>query len=177
MAASTPEKEKPAQRILPGRDSKNDSDVFRSHATDNRRFRHPALEAQAWLFVALVAVGVSLVMFTIILKPLLDHRNDSQLIKPLTVTAYSPTVRETDSTPLINACNESVAEGQIAVSNDLWLAGWVCGKRVWVQGRGIYRISDRMNRRFKNRVDIFFFSTKDARRFGHKTLIVALLAD
>lgn len=93
----------------------------------------------------------------------------------VTVTAYSPRVIETDSTPFINACGKRVAEGQVAVSRDLWNAGYQCGSRILIEGKGEYIVMDKMNKRWKNRVDIFFMKTRHAYRFGKKSLIVRLL--
>jgi 3D (Asp-Asp-Asp) domain-containing protein len=81
------------------------------------------------------------------------------------VTAYSPTVRETDSTPFITASNKSVKEGYIAVSRDLeYYLDF--GDKVFIEDIGIFEVQDRMNRRWKSRVDIFFYDTKKAVRFG-----------
>lgn len=97
-------------------------------------------------------------------------------IERVTVTAYSPRRRETDSTPFQNAAMEKVREGDIAVSRDLFEAGWVFGKKVWVEGRGIYTIMDLMNSRYEKRVDIFMMKTFKARKFGmNKDVIIALL--
>ena len=138
---------------------------------------HPILELQAWLGLALVAAGVTIGVIAAIMPPLLSHAHDARVVRMVDVTAYSPRVQETDSTPFINAEGLAVAEGQIAVSRDLFRAGWVFGRRVWIQGHGIYRISDLMNKRFRDRLDIFFFNTKDAKRFGQKKLVVALLGE
>jgi len=83
------------------------------------------------------------------------------------VTAYSPTKRECDSTPFITASNKRVKEGYIAVSRDLEAyVGF--GDKVFIKGLGIFEVQDRMNRRWKKRIDLFFFDTKQARRFGKK---------
>ncbi|MFC1855243.1 hypothetical protein ACFL2A_01695 [Thermodesulfobacteriota bacterium] len=81
------------------------------------------------------------------------------------VTAYSPTKRETDSTPFTTASNKRVQEGYIAISRDLeqYLS---FGDKVFIKDIGIFEVQDRMNRRWKKRVDLFFFDTKEARIFG-----------
>ncbi len=81
------------------------------------------------------------------------------------VTAYSPTVSETDSTPLITASNKMVKEGYIAVSRDLE-AYLEFGDKVFIEDIGIFEVQDRMNRRWSKRVDIFFYNTKRAIQFG-----------
>jgi 3D (Asp-Asp-Asp) domain-containing protein len=112
------------------------------------------------------------------LKARIEHMHDMykiKQVKTLTVTAYSPTKRETDSDPYINASMQPVREGTIAVSRDLFDEGWVFGKKVYVKNYGIFEIADLMNERYTDRIDIFMFSTKQAKRFGVKTLKVALL--
>ena len=84
------------------------------------------------------------------------------------VTAYSPTVGQTDSTPFTTASNKRVKEGYIAISRDLedYLT---FGDKVFIEDLGIFEVQDRMNRRWQARVDIFFNETKDAIEFGkHK---------
>ena len=133
------------------------------------------LTLQLYLVSALVAAGISLGLFSGVIIPLLIQKEDTRIIRVLSVTAYSPRVIETDSTPFINAFGSPVAEGQIAVSRDLFLAGWVFERRIWIQDMGVFVIMDRMNVRFKDSIDIFFFSTKRAKAFGRKKLVVALL--
>ena len=91
----------------------------------------------------------------------------------VTVTGYSPRVRETDSTPRITASNEHVREGGVAVSHDLKKAGWwkkfiiiPCKTRKEARDGhcGRFWVNDTMNRRYKKRVDIFFKSTAKARK-------------
>jgi len=96
-------------------------------------------------------------------------------VKDLTITAYSPTKNQTDSDPFITACMERVRAGGVAVSQDLFYKGWTCGKRVFIRGKGIFRINDVMNRRKKNQIDVFYFNTKQALRNGIKKAKVALL--
>ena len=79
------------------------------------------------------------------------------------VTTYSPTVEQTDSTPLITASgykiNPSNPKRQriIAVSRDL-KRKYKFGKKVRITGigklSGTYTIRDVMNKRYKKRVDI-----------------------
>lgn len=95
--------------------------------------------------------------------------------KRLVVTAYSPEIRQTDSDPWINAAVKRVRPGTIAVSRDLFQAGWVFGKYVYVEGIGILRIEDLMHSRWTDRADIFYLRTRDAKRFGKRELTVALL--
>ena len=137
----------------------------------------PLLTFQLYTVVALVAIASSLIVYTIVMVPLLSQQKDMSIVRVLTVTAYSPRRSETDATPFINAAGAKVAEGQIAVSKDLFLAGWVYGRPVWIEGYGVYKIMDRMNYRYTDRIDIFMWSTKKAKKFGLKRRIVALLGE
>ena len=91
------------------------------------------------------------------------------------VTAYTLSISE---------CNEDLSNtaamlkprlGMIAVSRDLFYKGWVFGKKVYVEGLGIFIVGDLMNQRWEKRIDILFPTKEKANRFGKKTLKVALL--
>jgi len=81
----------------------------------------------------------------------------------VTVTTYSPTIAQTDSTPLITASgfkinpNNPKKQRIVAVSRDL-KKKYKFGKKIRITGigklSGTYTIRDVMNKRFKNRVDI-----------------------
>lgn len=96
-------------------------------------------------------------------------------VDKLTVTAYSPRNSETDNTPKVTASMSKVRHGGVAVSRDLFKDGWVFGKKVYIEGYGIYAINDLMNKRFENRIDIFMWDTEKALNFGKKELVVALM--
>lgn len=85
----------------------------------------------------------------------------------LTVTAYSPKKSETDSTPLVTAFQKPVKYGIIGISRDLEkLYGWKEGDEILLEGIGIFEVGDRMHHRWRKRVDIFHWNTKDAINFG-----------
>ena len=79
------------------------------------------------------------------------------------VTTYSPTIEQTDSTPLITASGYKINPANpkrqriVAVSRDL-KKKYKFGKKVRITGigklSGTYTIRDVMNKRFKKRVDI-----------------------
>ncbi len=93
----------------------------------------------------------------------------------LMVTAYSPCVSQTDSTPFITASNQRVRKGIVAVSRDLFRNGWEFGRKVYVKDYGVYTIEDLMHRRKRNQIDIFMFDNNEALQFGRKKLQVYLL--
>jgi len=96
-------------------------------------------------------------------------------VRDVTVTAYNPTTSQCDADPLIAASMRKVRSGTIAVSRDLFNQGWVFGRKVRIEGLGIFEINDLMNKRFTQRVDIFMWDEGQARQFGKKNIKVALL--
>ena len=81
----------------------------------------------------------------------------------VTVTTYTPSVEETDSTPLITASGFKInpknpkKQRIIAVSRDL-KRKYKFGKKVRITGigrySGTYTVRDVMNKRYRKRVDI-----------------------
>ena len=87
----------------------------------------------------------------------------------VTVTTYSPTIAQTDSTPLITASgfkinpNNPKKQRIVAVSRDL-KKKYKFGKKIRITGigklSGTYTVRDVMNKRYRKRVDILI-GTKD----------------
>lgn len=86
------------------------------------------------------------------------------IISPIDVivTAYSSRPEETDSTPFETAFLTMVKPGIIAVSRDLFLAGWTPGKKVYIYQLGVYTIEDLMHERKTEQIDIYEPDTKKA---------------
>jgi 3D (Asp-Asp-Asp) domain-containing protein len=99
----------------------------------------------------------------------------SQPVRTVTVTAYNPTTDQCDADPLIAASMRKVRQGTIAVSRDLFDQGWVFGRKVRIEGLGIFEINDLMNKRFSQRIDIFMWDEDQARQFGKRNIKAALL--
>ena len=95
--------------------------------------------------------------------------------KLLTVTAYTPTVEECGPDPMTTASMKPVRVGAIAVSRDLFDAGWVFGKKVRIENLGIYKILDLMHPKFEESIDVFMWEKSDAMKFGKQELKVTLL--
>lgn len=82
----------------------------------------------------------------------------------VTLTVYSPTEAETDSTPNLTASGFKIDESNpgkhkiLAVSRDLKRKGWKFGKKVRIKKagkyNGVYTIRDLMNKRHRNRIDV-----------------------
>jgi len=103
----------------------------------------------------------------------LQHRpKDVQLV---TVTAYTASKRECDTDPGNTATMETPVPGwTAAVSRDLLRDGWVFGSRVWIEGVGVFEISDVMHSRFERRIDVLVGTKKQARKFGAKHGVTAV---
>jgi 3D (Asp-Asp-Asp) domain-containing protein len=81
------------------------------------------------------------------------------------ITAYSSTVGQTDDTPFIMASGNHVYNGAVA-ANFLPLGTLV--KFPELHGNKIFTVEDRMNKRFGDRIDIWFEAKTEAKSFGLK---------
>ena len=115
-----------------------------------------------------VSVILSFVLFIIPLEINMMEREIKMEIKGIEpdivmVTTYSPTVAQTDSTPLITASGFKInpknpkRQRIVAVSRDL-KKKYKFGKKIRITGigklSGTYTVRDVMNKRYRNRVDI-----------------------
>lgn len=106
---------------------------------------------------------------------LLQKAMNMSPVRTVTVTAYNPSTDQCDDDPLIAASMRKVRSGTIAVSRDLFDQGWVFGRKVRIEGLGIFEINDLMNKRYTQRIDIFMWDESQARQFGKKNIKAALL--
>lgn len=90
----------------------------------------------------------------------------------VTTTAYSSEPRQTDGTPFTTAWQTPVRDGVVA-ANFLPLGTLVRFPDDW--GDKIFVVEDRMNARYKYRVDIWMTKTPDARKFGVQYLRLEVL--
>lgn len=102
--------------------------------------------------------------------------NQSLPVSHVTVTAYNADPAQTDSDPYITASMRRVRPGTIAVSRDLFNKGWVFGKKVRIEGLGIYEVNDLMAARHDRAVDIFIGDNQKAMEFGKRRARAALLS-
>jgi len=89
--------------------------------------------------------------------------------KYVTATAYNSLPEQTDSTPWITSSGTRCRPGVVACNflppgTQLWLKGY---------GKTTFRVEDRMNRRFNDRIDIWFANYNDAIKFGKRTVKIA----
>jgi 3D (Asp-Asp-Asp) domain-containing protein len=90
--------------------------------------------------------------------------------KKVTATAYTAREAETNSEPWITANGRPSRVGGLAVSRDLEVLGINLGDMVVIKGMGLFRVEDRMNKRFTNRIDILHANLKAARIFAKQEL-------
>jgi len=95
----------------------------------------------------------------------------------VTATAYSSHGRQTDKTPFLAAWNNRLRPGMkiIAVSRDMLTKyGMRNGTKVRIAGLpGVYRVRDKMNKRYKKRIDIYMgLNRRRALRWGRRSVII-----
>jgi LysM repeat protein len=95
----------------------------------------------------------------------------------VTATAYSSHTGQTDSTPFLAAWNNRLRPGMkiIAVSRDMLTKyGMRNGTKVRIGGLpGYYRVRDKMNKRYKKRIDIYTgVDRKKALRWGRRSVVI-----
>jgi len=93
----------------------------------------------------------------------------------VTATAYTSHKSQTDDTPFIAAWNNRLIPGMkcIAVSRDLLkIYGIRNGTKVRIAGLpGVYRVMDKMNKRYKRRIDIYMgIDRQRALRWGRRSV-------
>jgi 3D (Asp-Asp-Asp) domain-containing protein len=106
------------------------------------------------------------------LRRLEAHGRPNALV---TVTAYNAEAAQTDSDPDVAASMRRVRPGTIAVSRDLFNRGWVFGRKVRLEGLGIFEVNDLMASRHSNAVDVFVGNNAQAQAFGKRRTKAALL--
>jgi LysM repeat protein len=95
----------------------------------------------------------------------------------VTATAYSSHRAQTDKTPFLAAWNNRLRPGMkiIAVSRDMLTKyGMKNGTKVRIAGLpGIYRVRDKMNKRYKKRIDIYMgVNRRKALRWGRRNVVI-----
>ena len=95
----------------------------------------------------------------------------------VTATAYSSHRNQTDSTPFLAAWNNHIRPGMkiIAVSRDMLTKyGLRNGSKVRIGGlRGLYTVRDKMNKRYRKRIDIYMGTNRRrALRWGRRSVVI-----
>lgn len=91
----------------------------------------------------------------------------------VSISAYSSTPDQTDSTPFITAANTYVRDGIVAAN---FLPFGTAIKIPAVFGNKIFIVEDRMAKRFSQHVDIWFPDRQSALNFGRRTLTIEVLS-
>jgi 3D (Asp-Asp-Asp) domain-containing protein len=94
----------------------------------------------------------------------------------VTASAYTSCRRETDRTPFLAAWNNRLKPSvkSIAVSRDLLKLGLTNGTKVKISGlKGHYVVLDKMNKRWKKKIDIYMgCNVKRARKWGKRKVTI-----
>jgi len=94
----------------------------------------------------------------------------------VTATAYTSSTQECDATPFLAAWRNQLSPKvpSIAVSRDLLDIGLTNGMKVHVEGlEGEFVVLDKMNKRWRNRIDIYMNTDRQkALKFGKRKLKV-----
>ena len=95
----------------------------------------------------------------------------------VTATAYSSHSNQTDSTPFLAAWNNRIRPGMriIAVSRDMLTKYRMKnGTRIRIGGLpGYYTVRDKMNKRYKKRIDIYMgMNRRKALRWGKRSVVI-----
>ncbi|WP_299335682.1 hypothetical protein [uncultured Psychroserpens sp.] len=95
----------------------------------------------------------------------------------VTATAYNSLAYQTSSNPHITAFGDSLKPGlrYIAVSRDLLKKGLSHNTLVKIEGlEGTYLVKDKMNRRWRNRIDVYMGTdVKAARQWGRRNINIS----
>jgi 3D (Asp-Asp-Asp) domain-containing protein len=91
----------------------------------------------------------------------------------VTATAYSSSVDETDDTPFITAKGTYVRDGIVAAN---FLPFGTAIKIPAIYGDKIFVVEDRMNKRFSDRIDLWFPSKQEAYQFGVKKVVIEIVS-
>lgn len=152
------------------------SSVFMIISKDNERIEN-LQETNQKLYTELIetqnTLGKELYRTKLNLQKVLDSKI-KQLFsyKNVTITAYSPRAKETDSTPNQTALmTKPIPGGTCAVSRDLI---HLLGKKIYVEGYGVFVVTDVMNKRWEYRIDLCM-NTQAAIKFGKQEANVVLL--
>ena len=104
------------------------------------------------------------------------QKDTKKNILTVTSTAYTSCRRETDRTPYLAVWNNRLKPSvkSIAVSRDLLKLGLTNGTKVKISGlKGHYIVLDKMNKRWKKKIDIYMgCNLKKARKWGKRKVTI-----
>ena len=138
-----------------------------SFATPNRNFNNKSIDSVTRVSVAKIQKELNVIEVKRIKKAHLRKMSFNKQTKKtkrtnrlkVIATAYTSHAAQTDSTPNITAWGDKLRPGMkvIAVSRDLLkVYGLKHGSKVHIKGlSGEYLVLDKMNKRWKKRIDIY----------------------
>ncbi|HZZ99784.1 MAG TPA: hypothetical protein VFK07_03735 [Candidatus Paceibacterota bacterium] len=123
----------------------------------------------------IVQSNISNVAVAPVNSPALKARPVKAKAKTMTVlvTAYSSTPDQTDSSPFITADGSYVHDGIVAAN---FLPFGTVIKIPEIFGDKIFVVEDRMNKRFSDRVDVWFPNRNLAKQFGAQKLTIEIVS-
>jgi 3D (Asp-Asp-Asp) domain-containing protein len=100
-------------------------------------------------------------------------QGDTHRFLLVTVTAYTSSAEQTDTSPSVTASSRHARPGTIALSRDLLRtftpgAPFDFGDRVLIPGMGMYVVDDTMSPRWTRMADIWFADLRTARDWGRR---------
>ena len=111
-----------------------------------------------------------ILIFSILFIPTSVLSGEKRVLK-VTATAYNSVKGQTDKTPNLAAWNNKLIPGMktIAVSRDLLKVGLTNGVQVKISGlSGTYIVRDKMNKRWREKIDIYMgIDIQAARNWGN----------
>ena len=155
-------------------------------------FAYVNLAMRSRIFIFVQIINMMSILFMIIAaysiahadpfdSPLLINKNPGYIVRSETirvVTAYNAgDPRQTDDTPCISANGENICKA-LAKGKKRCAANFVpLGSHLHVEKIGVCLVTDRTNKRYRNRVDIAMQRDKyhEARRFGRQKLAVKII--
>ena len=121
--------------------------------------RSVTLKSQYGLdLLTVTQVGALIATHPVTIDPIQDWE-----VRKVTVTAYSSSADETDETPNITAMGSETRNGVIA-ANFLPFGAKVRIPSLF--GDTVFTVEDRMHKRFQDRIDVWFPTKAEAKRFG-----------
>ncbi len=116
-----------------------------------------------------------ILVITILINPAWGCTKDENTLK-VTATAYNSLPAQTQGDPTLTAWGQKLVPGMkaVAVSRDLLSMGLTRGVKVKIKGlSGTYTVMDKLNKRWKRRIDIYMGTDeKAARQWGKREVTI-----
>ncbi|MFT6985914.1 MAG: 3D (Asp-Asp-Asp) domain-containing protein [Psychromonas sp.] len=117
-----------------------------------------------------------LLLITFVLLGTFNYSYAEVVTMKVSASAYNSTVKQTNSDPFIGAWGDRLVPGvkSIAVSRDLLKKGLSHNSVVKIKGfDGKYVVKDKMNKRWKNKIDIYMgLDKKAAKNWGVRKVTI-----